>query len=386
MFEYIDNDQKLQLLLQNLASAEWLALDTEFIREKTYYPRLCLIQGATQDQLFCIDPIKIEDLQPFLTYLQQPHITKVFHAAWQDLEIFYQLSGHVPAPVFDTQIAAAVLGLGDQMGYARLVEALLGVQLDKSQSRTDWSRRPLKQQQLEYAIDDVRYLREIYPILQQKLAAAKRESWVKKPFERLADAAQYEPDAYNSWKRVKNLQILKPKQLAVLRELSAWRENLAIEKDLPRRWLLADEVLVDMARMKIRASKDFAQIRGLNAEQIERHAATWLQLIQQGQSLPPEEWPDLPRRRKLDAQLALVADMLMVIVNQQALEHNISPQMLATRSQVEKMLTEGRPQFANDWRGGLLNDVFEQVLAGQASLRLKKQQVCIEDCKAVMSD
>lgn len=379
MFQYIDNDLMLADFLQKAQTAEWIVLDTEFIREKTYYPRLCLIQVATQDMLACIDPLSIQDLSPFFTYLQDPDLVKVFHAAWQDLEIIHHLSGDVPASVFDSQIAAAVLGLGDQLGYARLVEALLGIQLDKSQSRTDWSRRPLNPQQLEYAIDDVRYLRDIYPILKQKLAESGRNGWLHKPFQRLSDPSAYEPDPRSVWKKVKGVQLLKARQLSILRELAAWREEQAIAKNLPRRWLLSDEVLVDMARMKTTTTSDFNNIRGLNQEQISRNGQLWLELIQLGYNLPPEDWPELPRRRKLDAELSLVADLLMVIVNQQALEHNISAAMIATRNQIEKMLTDGRNALSEDWRGSLVNDLFTHVLSGKYSVRVKKQSVSVGD-------
>jgi ribonuclease D len=378
MFKYIDNNQNLLLYLDEVHSAQWVMLDTEFIREKTYFPKLCLIQVATEDTLACIDPQALEDLSPFFDWLKREGMIKVFHAAWQDLEILYQLSGAVPTPVFDTQIAAAVLGLGDQMGYARLVEQLLGIQLDKSQSRTDWSRRPLNQQQLEYAIADVVHLRDMYPLLLKKLQDTNRLNWLQKSFKHLEDPAQYEPDPRNSWKRVKGVQLLKPVQLTALRELAVWREERAVQKNLPRRWLMADEVLLDMARMKVTDIDAFRQIRGLKPEQIRRHGETWLQLIRTGQALPREQWPELPRKRKLDAPLSLVADLLMILVNQQARENNISPQMIATRSQVEKMLAEGREKLSDDWRGSLMNDLFAELLSGKAAMRIDNLQLRID--------
>ena len=377
-FEYIDKPEQLNAFLQKAQHSEWISLDTEFIREKTYYPRLCLIQLATADDLVCIDPLNIEDLSAFFTWLQNPKMLKVFHAAWQDLEILYHLSGQVPAPIFDTQIAAAVLGLGDQLGYARLVEELLGVQLDKSQSRTDWARRPLTHQQLDYAIDDVRYLRQIYPLLKQRLQETGRLNWLNKPFERLTEASEYTPDPWLSWERVKGVQLLKLRNWRVLRKLCGWRKKRVIQNVLPRRWLLTDEVLVDMARMKNRDLHDFADIRGLSTEQIARYGQGWLELIRRAQALPAEEWPDLPRRRKLDAELSLVADLLMVIVNQQALAHNISATMLANRVQIEKMLTEGRTQLSDDWRGSLVNDLFAHILSGRACVRVQDQSLKID--------
>ena len=203
MFEYIDNSEKLHDLITRLQTAEWIALDTEFIREKTYYPRLCLIQIASKDLLACIDPLALPDLQPFLDWLNDPKRLKVLHAAWQDLEIFHHLGrGQVPSPIFDTQIAAAVLGLGDQLGYARLVEESLGVVLDKSQSRTDWARRPLTTAQLDYAIDDVRYLRDVYVKMRHQLEKLGRLKWLDKPFQKLADPTTYAVDPRHSWERV----------------------------------------------------------------------------------------------------------------------------------------------------------------------------------------
>ena len=378
MFEYIDNTQKLNDLLARLEHAEWVTLDTEFIREKTYYPRLCLIQIASADVLACIDPLQIPDLQPFLQWLRDPRRIKVLHAAWQDLEIFYHLgNGALPAPIFDTQIAAAVLGMGDQLGYGRLVENLLGVVLDKSQSRTDWSRRPLTPAQLEYAIDDVRYLRDVYQQLRQQLEKLGRLKWLDKPFQKLADPNTYAIDPRSSWERVRGLQILKPHQLAILREIAAWREERALHKDIPRRWILSDEILLDMARMQPDSAQGLRHIRGLSDEQIERHGGEWLSCIARGKAIPKSEYPQLPRRRKLDANMSVVADLLMALLNQIANEHGISAQMIATRQQIEKMLEEGRVTLADYWRGALVNDVFTAVLSGKTSIRIQDQRVVL---------
>lgn len=379
MFEYIDHSEKLADLLKRLDDAEWVTLDTEFIREKTYYPRLCLIQIASSEILACVDPLQIPDLQPFLDWLNEPKRLKVLHAAWQDLEIFHYLgNSKVPSPVFDTQVAAAVLGMGDQIGYARLVDSLLGVQLDKSQSRTDWSRRPLSQKQLEYAIDDVRYLRDVYLKLREQLDKLGRTKWLEKPLQKLVDPAIYQVDPQEVWQRVKGLQVLKPRQLAILRELAAWREERALQKNIPRRWVVSDEILVDMARMSLKNEEAFHQIRGLGNDLIEHNGETWLACIERALALPQEEWPELPRRRKLDAELGVVADLLMALLNQVAAEHGISASMIATRQQVEKMLASGRTTLSDDWRGALVNDLFQDVLAGDACVRVRKHRVVVE--------
>ena len=379
MFDYIDNTAKLTDLLARLDKAEWITLDTEFIREKTYYPRLCLIQIASEDTLACIDPLAIPDLKPFLDWLKQPQRLKVLHAAFQDMEIFHHLGdGEVPVPLFDTQVAAAVLGMGDQLGYARLVEALLGLSLDKSQSRTDWSRRPLTRAQLEYAIDDVRHLRDAYKLLRTQLETLGRTKWLEKPFQKLADSATYTVDPQTVWERVKGLQVLKPQQLAILRELAAWREQRALLKDLPRRWILSDEILLDMARMQPDSPAGLGQIRGLSDEQIERGASEWLACIARGQAVPKDDCPQLPRRRKLDANMSVIADVLGALLNQVANENGISAQMIATRQQLEKMLEEGRTTLSDDWRGALVNDVFTKVLSGKATLAVRNQQVVVD--------
>jgi len=361
-----------------LQPAAWVALDTEFIREKTYYPRLCLIQIASTDILACIDPLRISDLQPFFDWLCEPQRMKVFHAAFQDLEIFHHLAGKVPAPVFDTQVAAAVLGMGDQMGYARMVEALLGLSLDKSQSRTDWSRRPLTNAQLEYAIDDVRHLRTAYTILGEQLEQLGRMGWLQRPLQKFTDPNTYIVDPRTQWERVKGVQVLKPVQLAILRELAAWRELRALHKDIPRRWVLSDEILLDLARMQPDSAEAMQQIRGLSDEQITRNANEWLACIGRAQALPKEEWPQMLRRRKLDADMSLTAELLTVLVNQIAAQHDISAQMIATRPQIEKMLEEGRTTLSDDWRGALVNDVFGQILSGKASIKVINQKVVIE--------
>lgn len=378
MYEYIDDPAKLAALLTRLDKAEWVTLDTEFIREKTYYPRLCLIQIASSDTLACIDPLQISDLTPFIDWLNEPHRLKVLHAAWQDMEIFHHLGDKVPAPLFDTQVAAAVLGLGDQLGYARLVEQLLGIPLDKSQSRTDWSRRPLSSKQLEYAIDDVRHLRDVYLLLREQLEKLGRLHWLDKPFQKLADPATYAVSPRTVWERVKNVQILKPRQLAILRELAAWREERALHKNIPRRWIISDEILVDLARMKLNTPDSMHQIRGLTGEQIDRYARDWLDCIARAKALPESEWPQLPRRRKLTPEMSVVADLLMTLLNQIADENGISAQMVATRQQIEKMLEEGRTTLSDDWRGALVNDLFTEVLNGKTCIRVRNQQVVVE--------
>jgi len=251
VFEVITTTQELQTFVQKIKDAKWLAIDTEFLREKTYYAKLCLIQVEADGLRACIDPLSIDDMSSFAELMHNPSMIKVLHAAHQDLEILFQLTGDMPSPIFDTQTAASVLGIGDQMGYARLVEAMLGVALPKTQSRTDWSKRPLRDAQLEYAIDDVRYLAQLYPKMVEQLESQKRLQWLDKDFAKATNPKTYAINANQRWKKVKGNQVLKRPQLAILRELAAWREERAEQANRPRKWILSDDILVDMARRRL---------------------------------------------------------------------------------------------------------------------------------------
>ena len=235
-YSYIETPADLSALCEQLKRSDWLTLDTEFIREETYYPQLCLIQVATDDVVACIDPLAIDDLSPLMEVFYDPAITKVLHSARQDLEIFQNLRGRPPENIFDTQIAATLLGQGDQIGYGNLAKAMLGVELDKAHSRTDWAKRPLSPEQLDYAADDVRYLRDIYKQQIQQLQEMGRLQWLDEDFAQLSNPALYEPPIADAWKRLKGLNRLKGVQLAIVRELAQWREELAKERNLPRRW------------------------------------------------------------------------------------------------------------------------------------------------------
>ncbi|CAA6812503.1 MAG: Ribonuclease D (EC [uncultured Thiotrichaceae bacterium] len=375
MYEYIDSEDQLRSFVNDIKDVDWIALDTEFIREKHYYAELCLVQVATKDRLVCIDPMAIKDLSAFAEILNNSKIIKVLHAAFQDLEIFYNLFERVPAPIFDSQLAAAVLGIGDQIGYARLIQDCLKVQLEKSQSRTNWAQRPLSTKQLDYAIDDVRYLREVYPMLIEKLEKLGRTTWLDKDFDYLTEASTYEADLRTIWQKVKGSQRLKPKQLAVLRELGDWRESMAIKKNLPRRWMASDDVLLEIAQQMPQQPSDFSHFRGLNENN--PHIKDWIQCVEIGLAVPDDEWPRIAKFNKPTEQQALLIDLLMLIVRHQGVANNISPAVIAGRKRVEKMLLAGETSLSNDWRGHLVNEQFQEVLTGEA-------KISVEDARKVV--
>lgn len=286
---YLVDQPSLVEFCTGLRGAAWLALDTEFIREQTYHPQLCLIQVASTDQIACIDPLALPSLEPLLAILYDPTVTKVLHAAYQDLEIFHGLRGAVPTPIFDTQLAAAALGYGNQVGYANLAQQMLGVELAKIHTRVNWRQRPLAPEWLAYAADDVRYLRDIYRQQWAMLTACGELEGLAEPFAALAEPARYQPQPQEAWRRIRDHQRLRGgSQQAVLQALAAWREEQAIRDDRPRRWILHDSPLLDMARYMPADLDSLAQIHGLPPATLRRHGRTLLTLIAAARTESPE--------------------------------------------------------------------------------------------------
>ncbi|MCG6966901.1 MAG: ribonuclease D [Chromatiaceae bacterium] len=364
---FVDTADGLLALCEMLKDSEWLALDTEFIREKTYYPRLCLIQICNGEVAACIDPLKLEDLQPLLDILYDGRILKVLHAARQDLEIFLHDYRQIPMPVFDTQPAAALLGHGDQVGYANLVKLLLDVELPKDQSRTDWSQRPLDDQQLRYALDDVVYLGQLYLHMRGHLFDRERLQWLAADFATLADPQTYYPNPHSMWKRTKGRQLLRGRQLAVLQRIAAWREYQARERDLPRKWVLKDEVMIELSRRMPRDAAGLAKIRGLEPGQIRREGPTLIELINEGAEAPRESWPqDKERAIPLTAQQEAMVDLLSAALRLIADQHQLSPLAIATRRELEK-LVRGEPDciLLEGWRHLLAGESLGAIMRGE---------------------
>jgi ribonuclease D len=376
---HIDSADGLSELCQQLQNSEWLALDTEFMREKTYYPRLCLLQLSNGEIAASVDPQVIDDLSPLRELLMNSAVVKVFHAGRQDLEIFYHLWGELPAPLFDTQLAATLLGLGDQIGYGNLVEKLLGHRLEKGHARTDWARRPLEPEQLRYALDDVIYLGDLYLKLTLQLKSAGREDWLEEDFRELADPATYAMNPDGMWKRLKGRQRLKGVQLAVLRALAAWREIEAEKADRPRRWLLKDDVLLDLARRQPRDLKSMEKIRGLEAGTVKRSGGALLLQIKTAQQSPRDQWPQEENKHKrLTPNQEAMTDLLMACLRLLAEQEEITPAAIANRRDLERLASGERElELMHGWRKTLAGGALVSILEGRLVPRIESGKLVI---------
>ena len=376
---YIDTADALNVFTEQLAGTDWIALDTEFLREKTYYPKLCLIQIATPEVVACIDPLALGDLTPLLEVLFDPRITKVMHAARQDMEMFYHIRAAVPAPVFDTQIAALLLGYPDQVGYGNLVRELLGVSLDKKHTRADWSLRPLSKDQIQYAADDVIYLVDIYRQLLERLTALGRLEWLSGDFEQLTRPALYQNDPGRAWLKVKGGNRLRGASLAILQRLAEWREQAAQQKDIPKGWLLRDDILVELARHQPDSLASLGKIRGLNEKILNRNGEQLLRLVAEAKNGKPEPFPGKTHSKRLSPAQDALVDVMMAVVRISGEKNSLNPAVLATRKQLEKLVAgEADTGLMQGWRRQLVGDQLQALLDGKLVLSARDGELVLQ--------
>lgn len=376
---YVSDDAALRTLVESIRGANAIAIDTEFMREKTYFARLCLIQVATDEVVAAIDPFAVKDLGPLFELMRDDRCMKVFHAGSQDLEIFYRLMGEVPAPVFDTQIAATLAGLPTQVGYQQLIRSLVGVELEKAHTFTDWARRPLSEDQVEYALDDVRYLTRAYRMLVETLDRGGRLSWLAEDFDHMADPATYDLVPEEQFRRVKRASVLDRRSLAVLREVAAWREREAQERDLPRRWLVSDESLLEIARRAPGDRAALSVVRGVNVQVVRRSGEAILDAVKRGVALPDDELPRITKRERVHGAVDELADLMSALVRLRAKEHDVAPTLLATRDDLERFAggeREGNP-LSSGWRHTLIGAELEALLNGEIALAVGSGRVAV---------
>lgn len=375
----ISETAELAALCERLAARPYVTVDTEFLRERTYYSQLCLVQlacggddGPDSGEAVIVDPLAGDiDLLPLFDLMRDKSVVKVFHAARQDIEIFHHLGDAIPDPLFDTQVAAMVLGYGEQVGYETLVRKIVRVELDKSSRFTDWSRRPLSAKQLDYAIGDVTHLRPIYEALAERLDAMERRTWVAEEISILTDPATYENDPADAWRRVKS-RTGKPEVLAVVRELARWREQTAQARDVPRSRLLKDDALVEIAAARPRDSDALSRLRLVQREARRPEMAEQiLEAVARGLACPPAERPQppLPPRRREGS--AAIADLLRVFLKARSDELGIAPKLLASAADLEALAGEEAPDVPalSGWRYDAFGADALRVKDGAVALR-----------------
>ncbi|MET3892111.1 ribonuclease D [Bosea sp. OAE506] len=362
-----------------LASHPFVTVDTEFLRETTYYPKLCLIQLASPDEAVLVDPLAPElDLDPFFGLMVDEAVVKVFHAARQDLEIVWMLGRVLPTPLFDTQVAAMVCGYGDSVGYEQLANDLAKARIDKSSRFTDWSRRPLNEAQLVYAEADVTHLRDIYLALKADLEETGRESWVAEEMAVLNSPATYEVKPENAWQRLKG-RIRKPKELAVLMELAAWREREAQHRDVPRQRVLKDDALMDIVQRAPRSVEALAELRSVpNGFERSRSGGEVLAAIERGLALDPKTLPRLERERGRGGNGA-VLDLLKVLLKAVAEAERVAPKIIASSDDLEAIASDDEADVPalQGWRRGVFGEKALSLKSGELGLRIERGRVVV---------
>lgn len=357
---YIDDDSALLALTNRAANLQHFAADTEFLRERTYHARLCLVQLAADGWIACVDPLSDIDPTPLWRCFDRVELT--LHAARQDLEVLLGAAGRLPGALFDTQIAAALCGFPAQIGYASLVKELLGVDLGKHQTRTDWSRRPLSAAQLEYAADDVRYLGEIRAILTERLGELGRLEWARADSADLLDPALYAPAPDAAWQRLKGLGRMDERSAAAAAALAVWREEEALRADRPRQWILKDAVLLELASRRPGDRQALADIDGLPGGLVRRAGERLLRVIRDAAPSPVVRRPPPSAADK-----ALVAE-LAAIIRRRAEELGIEPELIASRKELRQAVAgDATLKALSGWRGEIVGRELAALLDAQAA-------------------
>jgi ribonuclease D len=370
----VTDQRALESLCHTLRQSPRLALDTEFVGEDTFVPRLELIQVATATTAAVIDFPAVQadgSLDVFWELICDAKIEKIVHAGRQDLDLFAIHAGQIPKPFFDTQIAAAMVGYGAQVAYANLVQRLHGTKLAKAHTFTNWSARPLSDDQIAYALEDVEFLLSIHSHLQNRLNILGRSEWVSEEFARLEMAiGEKSREPQERYQRIRGWDTLKPKGAAVLREVAVWREAEARRRNVPRGRVMRDEVLLQLARHPPKSVNDLRGLRGIHSSDVDRHGGQILATITSALALPPSAWPEVPRERKPDPESTGILELLQAVLKARAAEEGIASTMLATSADLQTLVDAKQSRTTHDvpilrgWRRQLAGDLLLQVLDG----------------------
>ena len=391
--DLITTTDALADLCERLSKSEFVTVDTEFMRENTYWPELCLVQIANDNEAAAIDPLADGiDLQPLLDLLtENEDILKVFHAGGQDVEIIVNLTGKTPHPIFDTQIAMMAISQSEQIGYANLVESWLSITIDKGARFTDWSRRPLTDRQIEYAIGDVTHLSEIFPEILKKLVKTGRGAWLDAEMEKLAEVSNYVTDPDLAWRRIRS-QGRNPQVLGRLKALAAWRESEAQHKNIPRGRIMRDETMADIASHPPKQQKDLAKVRGLSAAWRENDIGKRLmKVIEKAGPLDKDEMPEkMKRGAPLGKEGALVADLLKLLLKIRAREIDVAARLMTKADEMEALAAGIRElPVLNGWRYDVFGRDALELVEGKLAFAVKDGKLTmthIDDMQAAMEE
>ena len=373
----ITTTEDLMQFCATFGDEQFITVDTEFIRERTYFPQLCLMQVATSKEAVAIDPIAGPemDLTPLYDAFANESLVKVFHAASQDIEIFVKQSGRVPYPLYDTQIAAMVCGYGESISYENLVRDIVGASLDKASRFTDWARRPLSDRQLVYALDDVIHLRVIYEKLKARIAEDNRSDWLGEEMSNLADITKYRVDTNRAWVRLK-VKSRTPAVLQTLRATAAWREEMAAKKDVPRQRILKDDYVVQVAMQLPKTIEELQEVRGIQGQLSKESMAALVDAIAAALAQPKENFPAPEERDKpMPAAQEACLDQLKLLLRQKAEDYHVVPRLVADKEELEAVVRGKLPlesaHFGHGWRYEVFGAAAKDLLAGKLSARVQ---------------
>jgi ribonuclease D len=375
----IETTADLEAACIELAKSEFITIDTEFLRETTFWPELCLIQMASPTTEVLVDPLaKGLDMKPFFELMANPAVLKVFHAARQDIEIIYNRGGLIPHPIFDTQVAAMVCGFGDSVSYDQLVSRTKGVQIDKSSRFTDWSRRPLSEKQLDYALADVTHLRDVYLYLKAELEREDRSSWLSEEMDVLEAKETYDIHPDDAWQRLK-MRLRKPQELAILKFVAAWREREARTRNVPRSRVIKDDAIYEIAQQQPKDGEALGRLRTI-PKGWERSAAgaAVVEAVNAALALPKAEMPHPPRQTQQPEGAAAAAELLKVLLKLISEKHGVAPKVIANSEDLDKIAAEGESADVSalrGWRRELFGEPALKLIKGDVALRFVGRKV-----------
>lgn len=378
----ITTTQALAAACARFSAHEYVTVDTEFLRETTFWPKLCVIQLAGPDDACIVDALADGlDLAPFFDLMRDERVTKVFHAARQDIEIVFHLGGLIPHPLFDTQVAAMVCGFGDSVSYDQLVQRITGARIDKSSRFTDWARRPLTQKQLEYALADVTYLRDVYQFLKANLAEQNRSNWVADEMEILTSEGTYHTEPEHAWQRLK-MRVRKPIELAVLMQVAAWREREAQSRDVPRSRVLKDDAIYEIAAQQPANVEALGRLRTIpRGFERSKPAEDILKAVNAALALPKDKLPRLPKGKQAPDGSAAAVDLLKVLLKLVSEQQGVAAKVIATVEELEHIAADDHADVPalHGWRREMFGELALKLKRGEIALAFDGRQVVALD-------